>query len=287
MDRCSWRQVNIAFPDWAGAEQCAVAHLAPLLTETEADQLIASWFFVRKAPCWRVRYLPRSGAAQATAYIHHRLEELKRRRRIADATEIVYEPESHAFGGLHGMVCAHRFFHLDSRHALAHLAHTVRLQGTGHRRELSILLCTALLRSAGLDWYEQGDVWAQIAEHRDLLGPFPAAKIRALEPNVRRLMSVDTTCLMGNGACPALGRGWVEAYATAGRELADLAAHGRLHRGFRAILAHHIVFAWNRLGLSYTTQAVLAHTAKSTVFGQDPAPSSNADHQRGMAENHG
>ncbi|MGQ0775693.1 MAG: hypothetical protein ACT4NY_14950 [Pseudonocardiales bacterium] len=54
-----------------------------------------------------------------------------------------------------------------------------------------------------------------------------------------------------------------------------LAADGLLHRGLRAILAHHIIFAWNRHGLPYPTQAILANTAKAVVFGRDPT----ANHQ--------
>jgi hypothetical protein len=49
----------------------------------------------------------------------------------------------------------------NSRAILAHLA-----AGRDDRREQSLLLCTAMMRAAGLDLYEQGDVWAWVAEHR-------------------------------------------------------------------------------------------------------------------------
>jgi hypothetical protein len=32
-----------------------------------------------------------------------------------------------------------------------------------------------------------------------------------------------------------------------------------------------VIFAWNRLGLPYSTQSILAGTAKSVAFGPDPA----------------
>ena len=35
-----------------------------------------------------------------------------------------------------------------------------------HRRELGLLLGTVLMRAAGQDWYEQGDIWTQVAAHR-------------------------------------------------------------------------------------------------------------------------
>jgi hypothetical protein len=36
------------------------------------------------------------------------------------------------------------------------------------------------------------------------------------------------------------------------------------------VLAHHSLFAWNRIGLPYATQAALAAAAKTVVFGPDP-----------------
>ncbi|PZG08641.1 thiopeptide-type bacteriocin biosynthesis protein [Nonomuraea aridisoli] len=164
-----WRQINVAFPDWQTAERTAVAHVAPLLTAAEDEQLVNAWFFIRKAPCWRIRYLPRHDTDRAHAHLRHRLDDLARARLIDAVTDVVYEPETHAFGGADGMACAHRLFHHDSRHLLAHLADPGR--GGAHRRELSILLCTTMLRAAGLDWYEQADVWAQVADHRDAPPP--------------------------------------------------------------------------------------------------------------------
>ncbi|MGH3913802.1 MAG: thiopeptide-type bacteriocin biosynthesis protein [Pseudonocardiaceae bacterium] len=270
-----WRQVNVAFSDWASAERSALAHLAALLGTAETEGLVTCWFFIRKAPCWRVRYLPGAHAAAAQAYLHRHFEDLTSKRHVDKVTEVVYEPETHAFGGTEAMASAHRLFHLDSRHLLAHLTDTQRQPGNGHRRELSIILCSTLLRAAGLDWYEAGDVWARVAEHRELPEQIPADRLHTLQTDLRRLMSVDTASLMREGAPLAFAAEWTMAYAAAGRELANLATDGLLHRGLRAILAHHIIFAWNRHGLPYPTQTVLAHTAKTVVFGPDPT----ANHQ--------
>ncbi|MGH3792897.1 MAG: thiopeptide-type bacteriocin biosynthesis protein [Pseudonocardiaceae bacterium] len=76
--------------------------------------------------------------------------------------EVVYEPEIHTFGGADAMGLAHALFHADSRHLLAHLAQ----RRQDHRRELGLLLGTRLMRAAGQDWYEQGDIWARVAAHR-------------------------------------------------------------------------------------------------------------------------
>lgn len=275
MNSCPWRQVNVTFSDWAKAEHTAVAHLAPLLAKAEDERLVTAWFFIRKIPCWRIRYVPIGERAQA--YLRDHLDDLIRQRHIDTATEVIYEPEPHAFGGAEAMACAHDLFHLDSRHLLAYLA---RSPDSKHRRELSVLLCTILLRSAGLDWYEQGDVWARVADHRDLLGPIPPDQRHTLEAGLRRLMSVRAIPLLCDGAPLAFAAEWSAAFATTGRELAGLATDGLLHRGLRAVLAHHIVFAWNRLGMPYAAQAVLAHTARQVVFGCDPTDASEIEKPR-------
>ena len=267
-----WQQVNITFPDWDTAEHTAVTHLRPLLAAAEADQAIASWFFLRKAPCWRLRYLPHGDTAAARAYLSQRFAALVAQRHLGRVTEgIVYEPEVQAFGGDEAMECAHRLFAADSRHLLAYLDRTEH----AHRRELSILLCTAMLRGAGRDWYEQGDVWVKVAAHR----PTPtadAAQPHALHAGIRRLMSVDTTSATRDGTPLAFASDWAAAYTATGRELARLHNHGLLHRGLRAVLAHHVIFAWNRAGLPATTQALLADTATTIVFGPDPTTAPHA-----------
>jgi thiopeptide-type bacteriocin biosynthesis protein len=148
----SWRQVNIAFPDWHRAEQTALAHLTPVLYAAEDGGMLDAWFFIRKRPCWRVRYLP-TARTQAQAHIEQRLDELASGRHIDDWTRAVYEPEMHAFGGADGMARAHRLFHHDTRGLLDHLQRGT--ENGGHRRELSVMLCSILMRAAAQDWYER------------------------------------------------------------------------------------------------------------------------------------
>ncbi|GAA2242103.1 hypothetical protein GCM10010232_31470 [Streptomyces amakusaensis] len=263
MDSPVWQQVNISFPDWNSAEQTALTHLAPILFAAEDASAIASWFHIRKRPCWRLRYLPSTDTAPQ---IRRELDALTAAGHITGWTPIVYEPEIHAFGGPEAMETAHRFFHLDSRGLLTHLRDEGQPAG-GHRREISLLLCSTLMRAAGLDWYEQGDVWARVAAHRPLsVGQRSTARQSAA---VQRLLTVDTDDQIRENALLARTREWARAYTTSGHELSDLTTAGALHRGLRDVLAHHVVFAWNRLGLPYATQAALAATARNVVFGPD------------------
>jgi thiopeptide-type bacteriocin biosynthesis protein len=254
-----WQQVNVTFPDWDHAEQVAASRIAPQLH----DGGLAAWWFIRKHPCWRIRYQSEPGGQ---VRIEQHLDELAAAGHIAGWTRVVYEPEICAFGGSEAMAVAHRLFHADSCSILAYLRDQPR---DGHRREISLMLCSIMMRAAGQDLFEQGDVWARVAGHRRL--PSGTADRPGPLDHVRRLITVDAEFQMRDGAPLAHCAEWAAAYATAGRDVAVLAAAGQLHRGLRDVLAHHVVFAWNRIGLPYATQSVLAGSAKTAVFGPDPA----------------
>jgi len=267
----SWCQVNVQFTDWSTAERVAIGEVVPVLTEAEDAGLISSWFFTRKAPCWRVRFLPRdeSTTQAAASFVHQRLDVLNDTGRITGWVENVYEPETHAFGGPTAMDTAHQLFHQDSRHILAYLGsdRAAETDAADQRRELSILLCSILMRSARQDWHEQGDIWARVAEHRTLPPDIPEDRLRDLEPAVRRLMTADTAKLIQDNGPLAFLTDWAAAFTETGTRLGELASSGVLRRGLRAILAKHVIFAWNRLGLPHTGQSILANVAKTVVFG--------------------
>lgn len=267
-----WRQTTITFPDPHAADQVAITHLAPILTEAETRQLISAWFYVRKES-WRLRYLPASTAAEAEAdhYLAGELARLRHDRHISAAVPGIYEPEIHAFGGTTAMDAAHRLWHHDSRHLLSPAIG----RNPARHRELSIMLVAAMMRAAGLDWYEQGDVWARVADHRE---PPEPTLVETLMQSVKRLLTVDLVSLTRREAPLAAARTWFEAYTTAGDTLNHLNQAARLRRGLRAILAHHVIFAWNRRSIPGLYQAAIATAAKTTIFGPDPtSPVSTSD----------
>jgi thiopeptide-type bacteriocin biosynthesis protein len=264
-----WQHVSIEFPDWDTAEHAAVAGLAPRLRQAEQDGIIAAWWFIRKAPCWRLRCLPGPAAPpSAAARISGILQDMRSQGLIVTAQPAIYEPETCAFGGPNGMDTAHRLFHADSRNILAYLA--APPAATPGRRELSVLLCSRMFRGARQDWYEQGDIWHQVAVHRPVPPGTPLDRLSDLTPGLRQLMSADTgsdSTLTGTSGPLAFASGWAAAFEHAGTALADAARDGTLTRGLRAVLAHHVIFHWNRIGLPSRTQAILAAAATQTVFG--------------------
>ncbi|SCK50844.1 MULTISPECIES: lantibiotic dehydratase C-terminal domain-containing protein [unclassified Streptomyces] len=59
---------------------------------------------------------------------------------------------------------------------------------------------------------------------------------------------------------------WVSAFRSTGRALGDAARQGRLQRGVRQTLAYHVIFHWNRMGLSARTQSFLSWAAHEAVL---------------------
>lgn len=259
-----WCQANVTFPHWEQAETAAISRITPPLRAAEHEGALSAWFIIRKHPCWRIRY---QSTAIGRGHIGTILDALTAEGHIKSWTEIIYEPERHAFGGDEAMASAHRFFHRDTLGLVGFLE-----SDTGrHRRETSLMLCGLMMRSAQLDWYEQGDVWTRVAAHRPQSPQAASSQGGQLHDAVRRLLRVDPQYAMQPGGPLAHAAEWARAYAEVGSELGYLNETGHLHRGLRDVLAHHVFFAWNRLGLCYTTQAALTAAARTVIFGQDPA----------------
>jgi len=261
MNGTSWRQVNITYAgtDSRQRERHAVDHLTHVLPAAESDGLVAAWFFIRKGP-WRIRYLLAQDAGS-----HNEPNADPVRPLLIDGarwTSDIYEPEVHAFGGAASMHSAHALFHHDSRYLLPYLHHD-----PADRRERTLVLCTALMRTAGLDLNEQGDVWARIADLRPAMAGAPAdARQRAsFIRGIRRL-------LLGHARPELIGSDWLTAFEEAGRKLRTLREDGALTRGIRSVIAQHVIFHWNRLGLRASTQAALAQAAMEAVFGDVSRP---------------
>ncbi|GAB3977746.1 hypothetical protein GCM10029978_068400 [Actinoallomurus acanthiterrae] len=259
MEETSWKQVNIAYPgsDSHQRERHAIGHLAPILPDAEADGLITSWWFIRKGH-WRVRYL-----LTEQAHAHDRSDPLHPLLTTGVTwTDDIYEPEIHAFGGPASMDAAHALFHHDSRHLLTFLH-----DDPTDRREHSLVLCTALMRAAELDWNEQGDVWARLAEQRAGLPGQPSGP----DPQVWASFTSDVRhLLLGTARADTIAGGWLTAFEDTGRALLTLRENGELTRGLRTVIALHVIFHWNRIGLPATTQATLAQAAKEAIFGSTP-----------------
>jgi len=254
-----WRHASIVIDGRHRAEHVGIKYLAPALEELRADQAITGWWYMRKAGHWRIRYLPNPERGEAaTRLLAHFLDGLSSDRTIDSWSSGIYEPEIELFGGSAAMDIAHRLFTIDSRHLLRYLSEPMPLG----RRELMILLPTVLARAAGLDWFEQGHMWHEVAQGRTVA--VDSARVRALSPALRTLLKADIDVADTRLRSVA---GLAASYAEAGAALRALMARGNLSRGLRWICSTHVVFAANRLGVTYEQQAQLVATAREVILG--------------------
>jgi thiopeptide-type bacteriocin biosynthesis protein len=256
-----WYQVRVQFADWPAAEAMGATRLGPALDQLQAEGAVAGWWFLRKHPCWRLRLRSADHAA-----VDGVLGELIDFGVLARWWPTVYEPETAAFGGPAGMETAHDLFCADTRGVLDYL----RREDSGlGRRELSILLLSGLLRASGLDLFECGDVFDRVARLRPTPADADAARIERLAAKVRILLSISdlpNSELFTPGGPVAYAAPWLAAFQTAGHQLRDAAARGRLERGVRAVLTHILIFHWNRFGLSAASQGILARAATTALL---------------------
>jgi thiopeptide-type bacteriocin biosynthesis protein len=257
----AWYDLRVEFPNWSAAEAIGAQQIGLALDHLQADGAVARWWFLRKHPSWRLR-LHRADVAAVNAL----LDELVTAGTIARWWSTVYESETAAFGGSTGMNTIHELFCADSRGVLDYLRHPQPALG---RRELSILLLSGLLRAAGLDTFECGDVFARVTQLRPMPADADTHRVKQLAHDLRALLSIPdlpTSDLFTSGGPVEHAAPWLAAFHRAGRELGDAAARGHLGRGVRAILTHVVIFRWNRFGLSATSQGILAHAASTALL---------------------
>jgi thiopeptide-type bacteriocin biosynthesis protein len=256
-----WYDVRVEFTDWKTAETVGTTHLGPALDALHTAGAHTGWWFLRKHPCWRIRL----HRADTTA-VDRVLDNLTTTGHLARWWPTIYEPEMAAFGGITCLDVIHNLFCADTRGVLEHLRHD---QPSLDRRELSVLLLTALFHGAGLDSFERGDVFHRVAQQRATPPDTYTAKIEQLAAALRPVLTLDDPAradLFDDAGPAAHALGWLMAFRDAGGQLGEAAASGHLGRGLRAILTHVVIFAWNRIGLSPTSQAVLARSAVAALL---------------------
>ncbi|MEU1175248.1 methyltransferase, FxLD system [Streptomyces microflavus] len=274
-----WHQHNITFIDRDSARHAIDERVGPTLITAETEGQLTGWWFMNKQP-WPLRYL----ADEPSPIIESLLSDLVGEGAVVSWLPCVYEPECAAFGGPDAMKAAHGLFHSDSRHLLTYQPGPEHLG----RKETAVLLASVMMRGAGLDWFEQADVWAKVAALRPVTSALSPARVAELTPFVRKLMSADAHALSLRDG-PLHGHGaWVTAFERTGATLARLAQRGALTRGLRAVIAHHIIFHANRAGLFRDDQGALSNIAREAVMGTSDhtAPptesTTNADSVKGV-----
>ncbi|MEU6404047.1 thiopeptide-type bacteriocin biosynthesis protein [Streptomyces sp. NPDC046985] len=267
-----WWQTYLHFTDWANADATFTTRVLPILREAEATGAIDGWWYTRKHPCWRLR-LRLQPAHDAKSAIEEGFNRLVSEGHLQRWWPGIYEPETLAFGGTTSMTAAHALFITDSREIQQ--LHQRRGITIGPR-ELSVLLCTIMMRAARLEWYEQGDVWDRVitTEHRSAISDVPPDRLNARAREIHPLLLADCDALLRPGGPLEPVAEWAAAFRSAGQALAHGVQDGSLDRGLRQVLSYHVIFHWNRLGLSMRGQSILTWAARAAILhGDEQTPS--------------
>ncbi|WP_026239492.1 thiopeptide-type bacteriocin biosynthesis protein [Parafrankia discariae] len=257
-----WHQVHVRPAGNHPADRTLATLIGPHLDAFVAGGAASGWWHMNKPPGWRIRLLNAD-----TDAVHQLLDDLTAAGAVAAWSPAIYEPETAAFGGDGGMGIAHALFCADSAGVLDFLR---RNNPPLARRELSVLLISSMCVAAGLDWYERGDVFTRVAAMRPDPPPSPART--TFTAQLRTLLAAPTQTgspLFAPNGPAAFAAPWRDAFETAGGRLAAAASAGTLTRGLRTVLAHTVIFHWNRLGLPATTQAVLTNSAARACLPED------------------
>lgn len=262
-----WWQTYLHFTDWPNADTTFATQVLPILREAETTGALDGWWYTRKHPCWRLRLRvqPVGGAKLAIGDGFDRLVTDGHLQRWWPG---IYEPETPAFGGKTSMTAAHALFVTDSRQIQQLRQRDDLFVGP---RELSVLLCTIMMRAARLEWYEQGDVWDRVitTEHRSAISDVPPERLNARAREIRPLLLAGGDALLRSGGPLEPVAEWAAAFHSAGRALAHGVQDGSLDRGLRQVLSYHVIFHWNRLGLSMRGQSMLGWAARAAILHGD------------------
>ncbi|MEK8142389.1 thiopeptide-type bacteriocin biosynthesis protein [Streptomyces sp. M10(2022)] len=86
---------------------------------------------------------------------------------------------------------------------------------------------------------------------------------------IRPLLFADSDALLRPGGLLEPVAEWAAAFRSTGQELRRTVQAGTLDRGLRQVLSYHVIFHWNRLGLSIRTQSILAWAARTAILHHD------------------
>jgi len=224
------------------------------LPEWRAQGMVTCFFFVRKPPGGRLRFLCPNSESQAASALELMLQRLQQQGFVQHFFRSRYEPEQARFGGPEAMSLVHDYFDADT-------SQWMRLQqiGAAKRRSFTAgsLLTNVFNHLFALvveDPAEVWDVWCQCTEltgresspaDEDYLDPM-FSSIETLRP----LASPDEIAILDSYEAANL------ALATG---LKQLWHEGKLQRGVRGVLATVAMFGLNRHGIQQSVQSELVH----------------------------
>ncbi|MDX3528906.1 thiopeptide-type bacteriocin biosynthesis protein [Streptomyces sp. ID05-39B] len=99
----------------------------------------------------------------------------------------------------------------------------------------------------------------------------PADRLNARAQEIRPLLFADSDAMLHSGGPLEPVTEWAAAFHSAGQSLGHAVQEGTLDRGLRQVLSYHVIFHWNRLGLSLRGQSFLAWAAREAILHKESA----------------
>jgi thiopeptide-type bacteriocin biosynthesis protein len=256
-----WLQLNVSLNPQGETIPAAMAlfdSLREQLPRWRTAGLVTRFFFVRKPPGARLRFLCPQGESEVTGELELMLQRLQRQGFVPHFFRSCYEPEQARFGGAEAMSLVHDYFDADTSEwlLLQQISAAKRRSFTASTLLTSVFnhLFAAVVKDPAEVW----DIWCQCTEltgresseaDEDYLDP-KFASIEALRP----LASPDEMAIL-------------DAYESANQALAtglkQVWSEGKLQRGLRGVLATVAMFGLNRHGLGQNAQSKLVHLIRS------------------------
>ena len=240
----------------------AICEVASCIDECNNHVAISQWWWLNKwdplGPALRVRIqTPTASARETTHLLLSCLE-----KRGLEATLPRYEPELLLFGGHDGIEIAHRLFAIDSMFLVSWLRSTEARNLPVVPPGLSFALVMHLARGAGLDLFEQWDLFDRLAAKRTA-GPEQNATEASCIRIVKQLLAAPAESLLPIFSDPlrVLVKKHLDNLQNVGMQIAQAYFGGRLDCGLREFLVPVVLFHWNRIGLAASAQGGFARAA--------------------------
>ncbi|OLE02477.1 MAG: hypothetical protein AUI36_43360 [Cyanobacteria bacterium 13_1_40CM_2_61_4] len=251
-DPPAWYQANIALRRDGGSMLASARSvfraIGPNLNKWRKERELVCFFFMRKPPGLRLRFLAGSSIKNDVSAL---LDNLVHQSVIERWVTTVYEPETDRFGGTAAMQAIHEWFDADTRQWM--ILDRLRSEGRASigRDDLCAAIALDFVKATVPDRAETWAIWRLYASSN------------GLEPSGMTETPFGDFTVIKSAASPE-EQEVVQAYEEANRALSAqlicLWERGELSAGIRGVLAAIILFHFNRHGLDILSNSRIAWT---------------------------
>ncbi len=249
-----WMQVNVALhrheSSVLASARALFRQLSMVLADWKPGEGIDRFFFVRKPPDVRLRFLLGDKGETLPAKLESILSALMRDGFVDDYFPSVYEPETFQFGGREGTDLVHGYFEADSRAWIELDLLAAQGRRTIPTGDLVLGVMNDLFSRTLSCNSEVWDAWCNLESL--------VHSSREIPPTAMEALPIDSIYRRALGPEARIIRDYIRANQEISAGLQELWREGKLRCGLRALLPFIAMFHFNRHGLDAAGQAVLA-----------------------------